>query len=94
MLPVVAGEKETKNQILIYSLILAPLGVAPYMVGMSSVYYAVLSAALGGVFVYKAWQLHRAHDLSHAMPLFTYSLYYLSLIFLGLIVDRFIIGML
>ena len=94
MLPVVAGEKETKNQILIYSLILAPLSVAPYMVGMSSVYYAVLSAVLGAVFVYKAWQLHRAHDLAHAMPLFTYSLYYLTLIFLGLIVDRFIIGML
>ena len=94
MLPVVAGEKETKNQILIYSLILAPLGVAPYMVGMSSVYYAVLSAVLGAVFVYKAWQLHRSQDLAHAMPLFTYSLYYLSLIFLGLIVDRFIIGML
>ena len=91
MLPVVAGEPETKTQILIYSLILAPLGVVPYLIGMSSLGYGILAAILGAVFVLKAWQLKQDEGLAQAMPLFTFSLYYLTILFFALIVDKFVL---
>ena len=93
MLPVVAGEAETKNQIAIYSLILGPLGVLPYVIGMSSVIYGVISAALGAVFIWRAFKLRAADDLAPAMPLFKYSLYYLTILFLALIGDKFVMGL-
>ena len=93
MLPVVAGISETKTQIVIYSVILAPLGVAPYLIGMSSVAYGVLAALAGAIFVLKAWQLKREDGLTKAMPLFTFSLYYLTILFLALIADKFVMGL-
>ena len=45
MLPVVAGEQETRRQILLYTLILAPLGVAPFLLGYAGAVYGV---AAGG----------------------------------------------
>ena len=93
MLPVVAGISETKTQIVIYSVILAPLGVAPYLIGMSSVAYGVLSALAGAIFVLKAWQLKQEDGLTKAMPLFTFSLYYLTILFLALIADKFVMGL-
>ena len=93
MLPVVAGITETKSQILIYSLILAPLGVAPYLIGMSSLAYGIIAGLFGAVFAYKAWQLKRSDDLAQAMPLFKFSLYYLTILFLALIADKFVMGL-
>ena len=93
MLPVVAGMTETKSQILIYSLILAPLGVAPYLIGMSSLAYGAIAGLFGAVFAYKAWQLKRSDDLAQAMPLFKFSLYYLTILFLALIADKFVMGL-
>ena len=51
MMPVVCGEAETRRQIVIYALILAPLAVVPALIGMTSLAYAVLSTALGVNFV-------------------------------------------
>ena len=93
MLPVVAGMTKTKSQILLYSLILAPLGVAPYLIGMSSLAYGVIAGLFGAVFAYKAWQLKRTDDLAQAMPLFKFSLYYLTILFLALIADKFVMGL-
>ncbi|MGC6516676.1 MAG: heme o synthase [Candidatus Puniceispirillaceae bacterium] len=90
MMPVVAGVQETKSQILIYSSLLAPLGVVPFFIGMSSVFYAVVAACLGGAFLYKAWKLRRSDTLDEAMPLFKYSLWYLTIIFFALIGDTFL----
>ena len=92
MLPVVAGEKDTKLQILIYSVILAPLGAAPTLSGMSSVYYGSFALLLGGLFLLYAIQLYRASDLRPAMPLFKYSLLYLTALFFGLIADKALMG--
>ena len=92
MLPVVAGEKDTKLQILIYSLILAPLGAVPSLIGMSSVYYGGFALFLGGLILLYAIQLYRASDLRPAMPLFKYSLLYLTALFFGLIVDKAVMG--
>lgn len=92
MMPVVAGVADTKQQIFIYALILAPLGVAPYFIGMSSAIYGAVSAILGLWFLHGALKLKRSNNLDLAMPLFKVSLYYLSLIFLGLILDRALLG--
>ena len=47
MLPVVAGEAETRRQILIYALVLAPVGAAPWLLGYAGAAYGAI-ALLGG----------------------------------------------
>ena len=74
MLPVVAGEIETRRQILIFAVLLAPLGVAPWFIGMASVLYAGLAGAAGALFVYLSWQLFRSGDHAVARRLFGFSI--------------------
>ena len=51
MLPVVAGERETRRQILIYTLLLAPLGVAPWLFGYAGPTYGIAAAAVGAIMI-------------------------------------------
>ncbi len=88
MLPVVAGRRETRKQILIYSLILAPLGVAPTVIGLSSAVYGVFAGAIGAAFVGLAWRLFRSDKDRDAKRLFGFSILYLFLLFAGLLADR------
>ena len=82
MMPVVAGEKETRRQIFLYALILAPLGLAPWFVGLGGPVYAVVSALAGTVFVFKAWAVLREHGAtSKARALFGFSILYLFVLF-------------
>ena len=91
MLPVVAGRPETLRQIVFYSLVLAPLGVAPYLLGMTSFVYAVLAAGVGGVFVLLAVRLYQAPTDNRAWALFKFSLLYLTAIFAALILDKMLV---
>ena len=88
MLPVVAGEMETRRQILIYAVLLAPLGVAPWFIGMASVFYAGIAGAAGAMFVYLSLQLFRSGDHAVARRLFGFSILYLFVLFLALVADR------
>ncbi len=88
MLPVVAGETETRRQILIYAMLLAPLGVAPWFIGMASAVYALLASAAGALFVYLSWQLFCSGDYAVSRRLFGFSILYLFVLFLALVVDR------
>ena len=88
MMPVVAGAAETQRQILIYAVLLAPLGVVPALIGMSSIFYGILAGALGLNFVRLSWQLFRAPCDQVARRLFGFSIVYLFLLFLALVVDR------
>ena len=88
MLPVVAGRAETRKQILIYSLILAPIGVLPSFVGVSSAAYGGFAALLGLLFVVMSLQLFRSDDDRDAKRLFGFSILYLFLLFGGLIADH------
>ena len=90
MMPVVAGEFETRRQILIYALLLAPLAVAPSLIGMAGMGYGILSAALGINFVRLSWVLYRRPDDAAAKRLFAFSILYLFLLFLGLVVDKLV----
>ena len=87
MLPVVAGRRETRRQILIYSLVLAPLALAPAWLGPAGGLYAVGAGVLGAGFVHRAAVLWRSDDDGDARRLFGYSIAYLFLIFLLLAVD-------
>ena len=92
MLPVVAGEAETRRQILIYALLLAPLAMVPTLIGMTSMAYGVVVAALGMNFVRLSWVLYRRPDDAAARRLFAFSILYLFLLFLGLVVDRLLVN--
>ncbi len=88
MLPVVAGERVTKNQILIYSCILVPVTLVPVAIGMSGVFYGVAALLLGAGLLRKAIGLWRADDIAGARPLFLFTIMYLFLIFVSLLADR------
>jgi protoheme IX farnesyltransferase len=87
MLPVVAGRTSTRNHILVYSVLLAPLAVVPGLIGMASLVYAFVAGVLGLIFVYQAFCLWRDDSDATAMKLFRYSILYLFLIFLALGLD-------
>lgn len=85
MLPNVAGDDETRRQILLYSLVLVPVGVAPFALGMTGWLYGAISIALGAFFLLFAWQVYRKREGEAAeracKHLFAYSILYLFLLF-------------
>jgi heme o synthase len=92
MLPVVAGASATRAQILIYSLILAPLGMAPAVIGLGGALYAAAAAVLGAIFVVMAFDCYSKREGEAAdraaKNLFGYSVLYLFLLFAVLLVEH------
>jgi protoheme IX farnesyltransferase len=92
MLPVVAGPDATRLQILIYSLILAPLGMAPAIIGLGGTLYMAAAALLGSLFVVMALECYRVREGEAAdraaKNLFAYSVLYLFLLFAVLLVEQ------
>lgn len=89
MMPVVAGKPSTKRQIFLYSLLLAPTAMLPYMLGFVGPVYAVTTAALSAFFIFLAfniWQ-ERGEEESAAKKLFGFSIFYLFAEFLILGLD-------
>jgi len=90
MLPVVAGERETHRQIILYSLLLLAAScvlVTTHVVGML---YLVSAALLGGGVLVLAIMLAREKTLASARRLFWFSNYYLALLFAIMVVDHLI----
>ena len=87
MLPVVRGEHGTARQILLYSVALVALTVAPVAWHVFGLVYLVAALVLGGVFLYLAWQLYRNTIPRRAALLFHYSLLYLALLFTAIATD-------
>ena len=92
MLPVVAGSLETRRQIVIYAVLLAPLAVVPSFIGMASIGYGVIATIAGALFVLMSLQLYKTGDDKHAMRLFAYSIIYLFTLFLVLVIDHAVLG--
>ena len=89
MLPVVAGRAETRRQILIYSLLLVPMTLVPWLTGLASLVYGIGAGALGGLFIFSALKVYRAEaDDRPAKQMFGYSILYLFLLFTLLSVER------
>ena len=87
MLPVVAGPAETRRQILIYSLVLAPLGVLPWLVGYAGVLYGATALVGGAGMIALAIRVWRETGLTGAKQLFGFSILYLFVLFAVLLAD-------
>jgi protoheme IX farnesyltransferase len=90
MLPVVKGEKATRQQIFIYTLELVGLTLVMPAFKMAGSVYLVSAAVLGGGFIYQAWRVWRDGGNKSAWMLYRYSSMYLALLFAALVVDVFI----
>jgi protoheme IX farnesyltransferase len=91
MLPVVAGVAETRRQILLYSLVLAPIGVSPWLLGSAGLLYGAVAILGGAAMLALALQLYRAPDDAMepvAKRLFSVSIVYLFVLFAALLVER------
>jgi heme o synthase len=91
MLPVVAGLAETRRQILLYSVFLVPLAIAPYFIGLGGVVYLAFSVVLGTMFLWLAVKVYRTTEGREAdkvaKQLFWFSILYLYLLFAVLLVE-------
>jgi protoheme IX farnesyltransferase len=90
MLPVVAGEVNARRQILRYTIILTPLGLAPWMLGFAGPLYGLTALVAGAVMMVLAWQVfceRRPADRA-SKQLFAFSILYLFLLFAVLLVER------
>jgi protoheme IX farnesyltransferase len=88
MLPVVAGAEETRRQILIYSLVLAPIGASPWLFGYAGLAYGVVAIVSGALMVGLCWRLWRAPSERTAKRLFAFSILYLFVLFAVLLAER------
>jgi protoheme IX farnesyltransferase len=88
MLPVVSGLHETKRQILLYTLVLWPVTVAPWLLGVAGDLYAAGTLLLNAVFTVTAIRVCRDDSDRSARRMFAFSLLYLFLIFSLLLMDR------
>jgi protoheme IX farnesyltransferase len=94
MLPVTSGVKTTRRHIFAYSLLLAPMGVAPVLTGLGGMIYAAVSIAGGAAFIFLAARLLRSQAGEGgaadkpARELFGFSILYLFALFAALLVDH------
>jgi protoheme IX farnesyltransferase len=87
MLPVVRGERETRRQILLYSLLLYAVTQLPFCVGAFGGVYLVGSMVLGLAFIAGAVLLYRRADRQAALRLYLFSMLYLALLFATMVLD-------
>jgi protoheme IX farnesyltransferase len=87
MMPVVRGERETRRQILLYTLLLYAITQLPFCVGAFGVGYLITSLLLNGAFVAGAVLLVRRADRRTALRLYLFSLAYLALLFSAMVAD-------
>ena len=90
MLPVVSGDASTRRQILLYTLILVPLGVTPWVFGYTGALYGVTAIVTGAIMVMLSWQVFRESRPAEraSRNLFAFSILYLFLLFAVLLVER------
>jgi len=90
MLPVVAGDASTRRQILLYTLILVPIGVAPWAIGFTGPLYGLVAVVTGAIMLVLAAQvLREKRPVERASRhLFAFSILYLFLLFAVLLVER------
>ena len=90
MLPVTHGQQFTLLHIFLYSLVLFAATLLPFMIRMSGLLYLASAVILSGLFVGYAWQLYRNYSDELSRKLFRFSIIYLSLLFLALLVDHWV----
>ncbi|MFM5916629.1 MAG: heme o synthase [Novosphingobium sp.] len=98
MMPVVAGHKSTRRQILIYAVLLLPIALAPFLLGLTHWIYGASALVLGAVFLLLSLRVatfrtaENDADMSAEKRLFAFSVFYLFALFAALVADRMILG--
>jgi len=94
MLPITSGIKTTKLNIFIYALILFPTALSPYLFNFSGLFYLICSTILSSYYLFISYQLLKETKLSIekklATKLFGYSILYLFMIFVFILLDKII----
>jgi protoheme IX farnesyltransferase len=91
MLPVTHGVAFTRLHVFLYTLILLAVSLLPFVVGMSDWLYGISALVLGLVFLFYSYRIWRFYTDAIAKTTFRYSILYLSLIFLALLLDHYLI---
>ncbi len=101
MLPVVAGARETRRQILLYAAALVPVGMAPWFLGFASAWYGAAAGVIGLWFLHACWRIYTdvqdaaGRSLTNDAPArwaFRVSLLHLAAIFACLAADHWVFG--
>jgi heme o synthase len=87
MMPVVHGEVETRRQIVLYTLLLTVLTLLPVVFGFFGAIYAVFAVGLGAAFITLSLRLQRRADRKSALRTYLFSLGYLAVLFLAMVLD-------
>jgi protoheme IX farnesyltransferase len=90
MLPVVAGERATKIQMLVYAVLLLPVSLAPTLLGAVGWLYGASAIALSALFVFASLRVLATANHRPARQMFAYSILYLFLLFALMLADRLI----
>src|SRR6266850_2949832 len=90
MLPVTHGERYTRRQVLLYTVVLFAVSLLPVCTHMSGLLYLAAALALGGVFLAYAARLYQSYSDRLAHATFRYSIVYLALLFAALLVDHYL----
>ncbi len=89
MLPVTHGDRYTRLQVLLYTLILFAVSTLPFATRLSGLFYLACALVLGGVFVAYAVKINLAYSDGLARETFRYSILYLFLLFAALLGDHY-----
>ena len=84
MMTVTAGAHKTKIQMLVYTLLILPLTLAPWFFGFASALYAATAGVLSTLFLLSAVRVYKSDDLKDAKIMFGYSVFYLFALFLAI----------
>ncbi len=94
MLPITAGTEKTKLNILIYALLMMPVVIAPYFINLASFFYLTISVILTIYYIYLCYKLFEEKNSKNsnilARKIFVYSIFYLFIVFLILLIDNFL----
>ena len=98
MLPLIVGTQKTKLNILIYALAMLPVVIAPYLFNFATIIYLLISLSMTTYYIFLCVNLYKENNLKTsniiARRIFIYSIFYLFVIFLTLLVDNFLKGIL
>lgn len=90
MLPVTHGIPYTKLNIYLYTILLLVVSILPFIIGMSGAFYLVGALLLGARFLFWAHKLYRSERPVVAMQTFKFSIIYLMLLFVFLLIDHYL----
>ena len=92
MLPLTSGVENTKKNILVYSILMLPVIILPYLIGFVGNIYLLSSVFLTIYYIYLCYELYNfkknKFEISKAKKIFSYSILYLFLVFVLFLVDK------